>query len=136
MIFSIYFLLLITAIPNKGMVFVNTETCRIENNSAIIQGNISDERGVIGCETLDYKICTFLFADTLTLGINSMLMIQGENALRLVSQNGDINVSTKLNIGGGDASAMAKQKWLGGFFNLNDHYAGQSSFMCFVVMGS
>ena len=122
------------------MLFIDTETCMVTGGPVRIQGTVSNKSDMIGCETLDYKICTLEFAGSLNLGKNSTMMISGENALRIVSQNGDIVVSTKLKMDGGGTGVTAKQKWLGGFFNYLDRYTGQFvksfSFMCFVIHGS
>ena len=122
------------------MLFIDTETCMVTGGPVSIQGTVSDKRDMIGCGTLDHKICTLEFAGTLNLGKRSEIMMRGENALRIVSQNGDIVVSTELKMDGGGTSVTAKQKWLGGFFNYKDYYTGQFvktfPYVCFVTMGS
>ena len=79
----------------------DTNNCELlESGRTTIKGNLKNERFTSASisKPLDYKVCEISYTHSIFLGKNVKVLFSGNNALKLTSSFGNIEVQTPLDI--------------------------------------
>ncbi|XP_065064148.1 uncharacterized protein LOC135690509 isoform X2 [Rhopilema esculentum] len=103
---------------------INTTSCVMTINGNLADnfskhGNLSSVNNDIGCTQWSWKICTFTFEHDFEFSKGSNVTITGSHALKIVSLNGHLSVSTNLDLSARGKMGTAKMQstFLGGYHN-------------------